>query len=216
MPEINLLKSLPNPKRNVNAREGSKSDESIRIAREFGEQYFDGPRDFGYGGYKYDGRWKPVAKDIINHFSLSPGDKVLDIGCGKGFLVKDLLELGIDAYGLDISSYALLKCEDEVIGRLHHGNASSLPFPDNSFDAVLSINTIHNLERQSCLLALREIQRISGGRAFIQVDSFHTPEQKTIFENWVLTAKFYGYPEEWISLFKESGYAGDWYWTIIE
>ena len=130
MAEVELLKALPKGKRNVKARETAKTEEHIRISREYGEMYFDGPREYGYGGYRYDGRWKPVAQDIIDHFGLKPGDRILDVGCAKGFLVKDLLALGIDAYGIDISRYALMHCEPEVIGRLHLGSADSLPFPD--------------------------------------------------------------------------------------
>lgn len=216
MAEIELLRALPKGKRNVKTRETAKTEKHIRISREYGEMYFDGPREYGYGGYRYDGRWRPVARDIVDHFGLKPGDRVLDVGCAKGFLVKDLLALGIDAYGLDVSRYALMHCESEVVGRLHLGSADSLPFPDNSFAAVLSINTIHNLVRDHCKTALREIQRLAPGKAFVQVDSYHTPEQKEIFESWVLTAKFHDYPDGWISLFREAGYTGDWYWTIIE
>ena len=216
MAEIELLKSLPKGKRNVKARGAAKTEEHIRVSREYGQVYFDGPREYGYGGYRYDGRWQPVARDIVAHFGLKPGDRVLDIGCAKGFLVKDLLAIGIDAYGVDISRYALMNCEPEVIGRLHLGSADSLPFPDGGFSAVLSLNTLHNLPRDHCKTALRELQRLAPGKGFVQVDSFRTPEQKEVFESWVLTAEFYDYPDGWESLFNEAGYTGDWYWTIIE
>nr|AAK71261.1 unknown [Coxiella burnetii] len=179
--------------------------------------YFDGPRDYGYGGYRYDGRWVPVAKDMVDHFGLKAGDRVLDIGCAKGFLVKDFMKAcpGLEAYGIDISEYALMNCEPEVVGRLHLGNADHLPFPDNSFDAVISLNTVHNLPRERVIIALREIQRVSGGKAYIQVDSYHTPEQKSLFEDWVLTAEFHDYPEGWIKVFEEAGYTGDYNWTLV-
>ena len=96
------------------------------------------------------------------------------------------------------------------------GSADHLPFPDGSFAAVLAINTIHNLPRDRCKVALQELQRLSGGKAFVQVDSYRTPEQKEIFESWVLTAEFHDYPDGWIALFEEAGYTGDYYWTIIE
>lgn len=218
MPEVNLLAKLPRGKRNVAARSTAKTEEHIRISREYGEVYFDGPREYGYGGYRYDGRWVPVAEDIIRHFNLKPGDRVLDVGCAKGFLVKDLLKVEprIEAFGLDVSRYALMRCEPEVIGRLHLGSADDLPFPDNSFQAAISLNTIHNLDRSGCIRALGELQRVSGGRAFVQLDSYRTPEQKAIFEEWVLTAQWHDYPEGWIELFREAGYEGDYYWTIIE
>jgi ubiquinone/menaquinone biosynthesis C-methylase UbiE len=218
MREVNLLAKLPRGKRNVCARAEAKSPEIVAISREYGELYFDGPRSYGYGGYRYDGRWIPVAQDFVSHFGLKPGDRVLDIGCAKGFLVKDLLSVcpGLEAFGLDISEYALMKCEPEVVGRLHLGNATKLPFPDNSFAAVISLNTVHNLERGELIAALKEIERVAPGRSFVQVDSYRTPEQKAIFEEWVLTAKFHDYPEGWIRLFNEAGYTGDYYWTIIE
>lgn len=215
MAEINLLRSLPKGRRNITARQTLKSDEHIRISREYGEMYFDGPREYGYGGYHYDGRWQPVARDIVEHFDLKPGDRVLDVGCAKGFLVKDLVSIGIDAYGIDISEYGLMHCEPEVVGRLHLGSADHLPFPDASFAAVLSINTIHNLDRDRLVVALREIQRLAPGKGFVQVDSYHTPEQKDIFESWVLTARYHDYPVGWKAVFDQAGYTGDYYWTII-
>jgi len=218
MAEVNLLEKLPRGKRNVAARSTAKTDEHIRVSREYGEVYFDGPREYGYGGYRYDGRWVAVAEDIIRHFNLKPGDRVLDVGCAKGFLVKDLLKVEprLEAFGLDVSRYALMRCEPEVVGRLHLGSADDLPFPDDSFKAAISLNTIHNLDRNGCVRALRELQRVSGGRAFVQLDSYRTPEQKAIFEDWVLTARWHDYPEGWIRLFDEAGYKGDYYWTIIE
>lgn len=215
--EINLLAKLPKTTRNFDERSLAKSPEVVKVSRRYGYDYFDGSRDYGYGGYRYDGRWLPVAKDIINHFNLKAGDKVLDIGCAKGFLVKDLMLAcpGLEVFGLDISEYALRHCEKEVCGRLHLGSADHLPFPDNSFDAVISINTIHNLERPNALIALREIERIAPGRGYVQVDSFLTAEQKNIFESWVLTAKFYDYPSGWLKLFSEAGYTGFYNWTIV-
>lgn len=216
MAEINLLRSIPQVKRNIAARASAKTAEHVRVSREYGKMYFDGPREYGYGGFRYDGRWKSVAKDIISHFCLRPGDRVLDVGCAKGFLVKDLLELGIDVFGVDISSYALMHCEPEVVGRLHLASADALPFPDGGFDAVLSINTIHNLPRERCVAALASIERLAPGKGFVQVDSYLSPEQKASFESWVLTAEYHDYPEGWQKCFLEAGYTGDWFWTIVD
>ncbi|MDF1756998.1 MAG: class I SAM-dependent methyltransferase [Legionellaceae bacterium] len=218
MQEINLLQSLPNTKRNIQARQVGKDLDVIKVAKQFGEMYFDGPRTYGYGGYRYDGRWISVAKDIVKHFNLGPGSKVLDVGCAKGFLVKDLMIVcpDLEVYGLDISEYALKNCEPEVSGRLHLGSADNLPFPDNSFDAVISINTIHNFSRHGAIKALSEMQRVSKGGCFVQVDSYHTVEQKELFEDWVLTAEFHDYPDEWMSVFNDAGYKGDYYWTVLE
>ena len=218
MAEVNLLARLPKTKRNIEKRKEAQTEENIAISRKYGQEYFDGPREVGYGGYRYDGRWIPVAEDIVKHFNLKPGDRILDVGCAKGFLVKDLLKAcpGLEAFGLDISEYALMRCEPEVVGRLHLGNATKLPFPDRSFNAVISLNTVHNLERDELITALREIERLAPGKGFVQVDSYRTPEQKALFEEWVLTAKFHAYPDGWVGLFQEAGYTGDYYWTIIE
>lgn len=214
--EVNLLRSIPRTKRNVKARESAKSPEVVAESKRFDELYFDGPRDYGYGGYRYDGRWKPVAADIIEHFGLAKGARVLDVGCAKGYLVRELVDQGIDAYGVDISPYAVRNCHADIVGRIHVGNAIDLPFADGTFDCVIAVDVVHNLERRLASVALREIQRLSGGRAFVRVDSYRTPEQKEVFESWVLTAEFHDYPDGWIRLFNESGYTGDYYWVIIE
>lgn len=218
MAEIDLLRALPRARRNIQKRAEGKDPTVVAIAKQFGEMYWDGPREYGYGGYRYDGRWRAVARDLIAHFNLKPGMRVLDVGCGKGFLVKDLmLECpGLEVFGLDISLYALLNCEKAVIGRIHMGTAEKMPFPDCSFDCVLSLNTIHNFPRPRAVIALREVQRLSGGKAFVQVDSYYTPEQKKLFEDWVLTAEFYDYPEGWKQVFEEAGYTGDYFWTVVE
>ena len=218
MKKINLLKKLPKPNRKKGQlnRKTKKNLKHIEISRKYGKDYFDGSRMYGYGGYSYDGRWIPVAKDIKKILKLKKGSKVLDIGCAKGFLVKDLVDIGIDAYGLDISEYAIKNCHPDVIGRLHLGNQIKLPFNDNTFDCVLSINTLHNLTRKECLKALFEINRVNKtNNSFIQVDSFRNINEQKVFKQWVLTAKFYDYPSGWLKLFKEANYKGYYDWTII-
>ena len=215
--EVNLLARYPKAKRNVKARLDNK-EENRRIALRFGKEYFDGTREQGYGGYRYDGRWLPIAEDLVRHFGLSAGNRVLDVGCGKDFLVKDLMKVcpGLEAFGIDISEYAVMNCEPEVAGRLQVGNAMHLPFPDNSFAAVISINTIHNLERAGCIQALREMQRLAPGKGYVQVDAYRNPEERQIFEDWMLTAKTYGMPADWRDILHEASYTGDYFWTILE
>ncbi|MEW5911516.1 MAG: class I SAM-dependent methyltransferase [Thermodesulfobacteriota bacterium] len=217
MREVNLLKALPASKRNLAQRNQGQSPENIAIACRFGREYFDGPREQGYGGYVYDGRWIPVAKDIVAHFGLGPGSRILDVGCAKGFLVKDLISIcpGLEAFGVDISEYALMHCAPEVVGRLHLGSADKLPFPDGSFDAVIALNTIHNLDRAGVIRALKEMERLAPGKGFVQVDSYRNEAERQVFLNWVLTAKFHDYPQGWLQVFAEAGYTGGYYWTII-
>ena len=217
MQEINLLKSYPRSKRPIEAHR-SADPLNKAAALKFGQEYFDGTREQGYGGYKYDGRWVPIARDLVEHFGLKAGDRVLDVGCARGFLVKDLMDVcpGLEAFGLDISEYAIKTCHDDVIGRLHHGSADKLPFPDDSFAAVISINAIHNLPAHRCIEAIKEIERVAPGRGYIQVDSYRSPEEKRLFDMWVITAMTHFEPEGWREVFSHAGYTGAYYWTIAE
>lgn len=217
MAEVNLLRHYPRAARKM-AAPRSADPANRAAALKFGAEYFDGPREQGYGGYRYDGRWIPIARDIVAHFGLKPGDRVLDVGCAKGFLVKDLMGVcpGLQVYGLEISGYAIRHGEPEAAGRLVLGTADRLPFPDGAFQAVLCINVIHNLDRERCVAALREIERLAPGRGYVQVDAWRTEAEREIFLGWVLTAVTFLRPEEWRALFAEAGYTGDYYWTVLD
>lgn len=215
--EIDLLKNYPKSKRDLSGRLESKSEAVRAIARKFDKEFFDGDRQHGYGGFNYHPRfWQPVIPDFIEHFNLNNDSSVLDVGCAKGFMLFDLLsELPkINARGIDISEYAITNGKDEVKSILNQGCATSLPFEDNSFDVVISINTIHNLEKGECARALLEIQRVSKGKAFITVDAYRNDEEKARMEAWNLTAKTMMHVDEWKAFFKEVGYSGDFYWFI--
>lgn len=216
MPEINLLCDLPKAKRNIEARKAGQELQR-EVALKFGREYFDGDRTQGYGGYRYDGRWIPVAKRFVEHWGLKPGDRVLDVGCAKGFLVKDLMAVcpGLDVVGLDVSQYAIDNCEPEVRGRLIRGDARELPFKDGEFKAAICINTVHNFVEDECKKAIKELMRVSTHHSYVQVDAYYTPEQKAIFESWQLTCKCHMYTHEWEKLFKSIGYDRDYYWTVI-
>ena len=214
--KLNLLESDKSVKRNIKLRTGNKE-----VFREkallFDKDYFDGDRNTGYGGYYYDGRWVKIAKKIIDLFDLKQDSKFLDIGCAKGFLLYDLYNENreIQLYGIDISSYAKENSLIEIKNNISISNCTKLNYQDNFFDAVVSINTIHNLDYKNCKLALKEIQRVSNGNAFIQVDAYRDEEELEIFKDWMLTAKTYLKPEEWLELFDEVGYTGYYYWTIL-
>ena len=217
MREVNLLDSYPRSKRPIDARHAAASLQRD-VAKQFGQAYFDGARTQGYGGYRYDGRWVAVARRMRAFYQLSAGDRVLDVGCAKGFLLHDLSSVvpGLRVAGLDISRYALERAPRTVSPYLVQGSAERLPFPDASFDLVVSINTVHNLRRQACVDAMREMERVSRRFKYVQVDSWHNARQREAFERWVLTAETYCDPAGWRQLFAEARYSGDYYWTITE
>jgi len=215
--EIDLLKNYPQSKRDPHARQDALTDEMRIIARQFGKDFFDGERLYGYGGFKYFSRfWQPVIPDFVQHFGLTKKAKVLDVGCAKGFMLYDFTQIlpGVDIQGVDVSEYAIENAKEEVKSQLNVANAMHLPFEDNSFDVVFSINTVHNLERDDCGRALQEIMRVSKGKAFITVDAYRNDIEKERMFAWNLTAKTIMHVDEWKDFFKEVGYTGDYYWFI--
>lgn len=215
--EFNLLGSLPRCVRDVDARRENKED-NRRLALKFGREYFDGTREQGYGGYRYDGRWSAIAKRAIKYWNLKSGDRVLDIGCAKGFFVKDLRDAlpGLDVVGIDISDYALEHAHPDAKSFLEKGYCDALPFESNSFKVAFAINTIHNLDREGCSRALREIERVAPGGGFVQVDAYRTEEEHNLFLEWMLTAKTWDTPKGWLSMFERAGYTGAYWWTILQ
>jgi SAM-dependent methyltransferase len=215
--EIDLLVNYPKPQRDLKKRMEEKSEEDRRIARQFGRDFFDGDRRHGYGGYNYNPRfWQQVVKDFRDYYNLTPESRILDVGCGKGFMLFDFMELMPDATlsGIDVSEYAIEYAKEEVKPFLQVANAKDLPFEDNAFDLVISINTVHNLEREECKQALQEIERVSAKDKLITVDAYHTEEERQRMEMWNLTALTILHVDEWKSLFEEAGYTGDYYWFI--
>jgi ubiquinone/menaquinone biosynthesis C-methylase UbiE len=178
---------------------------------EVSKDYWDGDRKHGYGGMRYDGRWRPVAELLAQHYELKPGQSVLDIGCGKGFLLYDLMQAvpGLEVCGLDISDYAIENAKPEVKPFLQVGNATSLPFPDRSFDLVISLNTLHNLYCYELEAALREMQRVKKKNAYLVVESYRNESEKANLLYWQLTCETFATPEEWEWWFKLTGYSGD-------
>ena len=185
--------------------------EAAQLAKQWGKDYWDGDRKHGYGGMRYDGRWKPVASLLAQHYFLQPGQRVLDIGCGKGYLLYDLTQVvpGLEVCGVDISTYAIENAKPEVKPFLQGGHAKSLPFPDASFDLVISINTLHNLYCYELEAALREMQRVTKKSAYLVVESYRNEEEKANLLYWQLTCETFCTPEEWQWWFNHTGYAGD-------
>lgn len=216
--EINLLDTHPKTVRDYDKRAREKTPEIIRIAKQFGTDFFDGDRKCGYGGYKYDGRWKSVAKRMKDSYKLPDNAAILDIGCAKGFLLHDFMELipNCSVAGIDVSEYAIENGMPSVKPYLKVANAERLPYLDKSFDLVISINSIHNLHQERLKKALKEVERVSRGHSYITVDAWRNEEERENLYKWVLTAETMMHVDDWKKLFKEVGYTGDYWWFIAD
>ena len=214
---IDLLINYPKTKRNLDERAAQKSEEDRAVARQFGQDFFDGDRRHGYGGFSYHARfWQSVIPTFKGYWKLNASSSVLDIGCAKGFMLHDFAELipGITVKGVDISQYAIENAMEAMKPHVQVANATQLPFPDRTFDVAISINTVHNLESEDCGQALREIERVSRGCSFITVDAYRNEGEKERMYAWNLTARTIMSVDEWIAFFKEVGYTGDYFWFI--
>ncbi len=180
-------------------------------------EFFDGDRRNGYGGFNYDPRfWQPVVPTFQKRYGLTGESSLLDVGCGKGFMLKDFVELipGITVAGIDVSRYAIDNAVDGMEAFVQVADARHLPFEDDSFDLVVSVNTIHNLERDEVVDSLREIRRVSRRWSFVVVDAYRNAMEKDRIDAWNLTALTVLSTDDWVGLFNEAGYTGDYFWFI--
>lgn len=192
---------------------------AAELATQWGYDYWDGDRRINYGGYRYmEGRWEKVARAMAEHYELPSNPKILDIGCGKGFLLFDFLKVIPDAeiYGIDISSYALENSKEEIRDRLTLGNANSLPWEDNTFDLVISINTFHNLHAYDLHAAIKEMERVGKKNKYICVESYRNQTEKTNLLYWQVTCEAFCTPQEWRWWFEQCGYTGDYSFIYFE
>lgn len=188
------------------------------VAIRYGKEYWDGDREHGYGGYHYDGRWHSVAEDIARHYNLKPDASILDVGCGKGFLLYEFTRVLPQAKvaGIDISQYAIDNAKKEVRPFVRAGNAAKLPFADRSFDLVVSIITLHNLYIYDLWQALREIERVGKKAKYIVVETYRNEREKVNLLYWQLTCRAFHTPEEWEWIFRNAGYTGDYSFITFE
>lgn len=192
--------------------------ECAKVAKQYGFDYWDGDRKYGYGGYHYDGRWRSVAQKLAEHYQLKAGQKVLDVGCGMAHLLYELLRVvpGLQVYGIDISEYALSHAKEEIQDRVQYGQAQDIPFDDDEFDLVISLTTLHNLKVFDLKKAIQEIERVSKGKSYIVVESFRNDQEEVNLLYWQLTCASYYSVEEWEWLYREWGYKGDYEFIFFE
>ena len=188
------------------------------VAIRFDKDYWDGERQYGYGGYRYDGRWRKVAEAMAKHYNLPRDARILDVGCGKGFLLYEFTQVLPDCrvVGLDISPYAVENGKEEVKPFLQVGHANSLPFADKSFDFVVSITTLHNLYNYDLHAALKEIERVRKGPAHVNVESYRNEREKMNLLYWQMTCRAFHAPKEWEWIFEQAGYKGDHSYIFFE
>lgn len=192
--------------------------ESAEVAIQYGKDYWDGDRRYGYGGYKYDGRWRAVAEDMSRHYGLKAGASILDVGCGKGFLLHEFTQVlpGAKVAGVDVSGYALENAKPEVKPFLTQASAVKLPYPDKSFDFVCSVTTLHNLHNYELHQALKEIERVGRGPKHVIVETYRNEREKANLLYWQLTCRTFYTPKEWEWAFEQAGYTGDYSYIVFE
>lgn len=191
---------------------------AAELAKKWGYDYWDGDRRINYGGYRYiEGRWEKVVRPMIEHYGLKPGDRILDIGCGKGFLLYDFTKLlpGLEVHGIDISEYAIANSKEEIRNRLCVGNATRLPWSDKYFDLAISLNTFHNLYCFDLDKALREMERVARYK-YLCVESYRNEVEKANLLYWQVTCEAFNTPREWEWWFRQAGYTGDYSFIYFE
>lgn len=229
MARVEIIEALHTATKRDYAARRNRGDRAsnCETAKLFGKEYWDGHRRFGYGGYKYDGRWNGIAADLINRYkikSMRDGrpTRILDVGCGKGYLALALMQqLGpyVEVTGVDVSEYALTNAPSEVTPHLLQADIRRpLPFAAGYFDYVFSFATLHNLQLFDLNLALREIERVTWahGKTFITVESWESEQQRANLLDWQLTCESFFDIGTWQRLFEQCGYRGDWEFMLFD
>lgn len=219
MHEINFLAKVHNStKRDYLARVSPERPEWARIIKRWDGEYWDGDRNHGYGGHYYDGRWRPVAEEMAEHYQLKAGDRILDVGCGKGFLLYEFTQVvpGIEIAGIDISEYGIEYAKEEIRTCLQVGNCTSLPWPDNHFDYVYSLNVLHNLHNYDLMAALKEMERVGKANKYNCIESWRTEEEKANMLYWAIPCETFFTPLEWRWFYEQAGYTGDYGFIYFE
>jgi len=216
MREFNLLDEYPKLDKPRFVSDKKRTILNRIVATKRGQSFFDGDRDNGYGGYKYDGRWNAVAKKISEKYSINHSSSFLHINSEKGYLVYDFKKLfpKMKCLGIETSDYAIDNSIEEIKPNIIKvENYFNLNFDDNSFDFVLAIGVVYALSLTDAISCIKEIQRISNGKSFINLASYETEEDYQLFKKWSLLGTSFFKKKEWIEILKFCNYTGDYYFT---
>ncbi len=206
-------------KRDYLERMNNNKVDCMNIAKKYDYDYWDGDRKYGYGGYKYiKGWWEPVAQKLIDTYNLVSGSKILDVGCGKGFLLYEIYKINPDIIikGFDISKYAIQNSKEEIKNFLHEYDARNIfPYQNNEFDLVISLGTLHNLKLPDLKQTVGEIERV-GSKGYIMLESFRNNRELFNLQCWALTCETFFDTDTWISFYESVGYTGDYEFIYFE
>tara|TARA_B110001452_G_scaffold122498_1_gene101604 strand:- start:6343 stop:7008 length:666 start_codon:yes stop_codon:yes gene_type:complete len=187
--------------------------------RKFGKEYFDGGRTYGCGGYYYKPIFfKKIVKAMIKYYKLNNNSKILDVGCAKGFMMYEFKRAlpKSKVYGIDVSRYCKKNAVNKNIKKnIKIASCDDIPFPDNYFDFVISISTIHNLGLSGVKKSLKEINRVGNGKSFIKVNGYKDSKEKKLLNEWNVVAKTILSESSWKKIFKDTDYKGDYDWFKI-
>lgn len=175
------------------------------IAAERGAEFFDGARVNGYGGLKDDGRWAPIAANLIQTYGLAPGARVLQIQAEKGFLLRELQALGLEVAGTETSEYAI----GQAVVKLDRGRPDELPYREGMFDFVIALGAVYTLDLPGAVRCLREIQRVGRGKSFITLAAYASEDDFWLMRCWSLLGTQILLKDHWLTVLEHAGYTGD-------
>ena len=215
MREFNALQGYPEPAQSRHVGPNIRTIENRIIAAYRDEEYYDGHRNNGYGGFKYDGRWVPIAQNMYSDYDLRPDSAVLQVGCEKGFLLHDFAQLypQMKVRGTDISDYVIDHAMEDIKPFVVKAPFTALPFGDGEFDFVIAIGVVYTLNLADAIQCLKEIQRVGKGKSFVTLAAYRTPEEKTLFEWWTVLGATLLHEDEWVKVLEHVEYTGDYKFT---
>lgn len=211
MREFDTLTGYPEPKEPRLVHPKIRTIQNRIIASYRGREFYDGDRNNGFGGLKNDGRWGPVARNILREYSLHEGSSVLQIGCDKGFLLYEMHQNcpGIKLFGTEVSEYAISCAPDAIRHLVTKAQFTELPFDNGEFDFVIAIGPVYSLNLYDAIKCIKEIQRVGNGKSFITLGAYDTEDDLRLFKYWTLLGSTILTKKEWVEVMTHAGYTGD-------